>query len=143
MLRAQILGNIGGDATVKTFNDKSYIAFNVAHSEKRNGQEQTQWVSVLKFGDSSSPLFAYLKKGTKVFVEGNLRVKQYADGSGAAQVSVNIDADVIQLCGGQSEGVQQQQRPQAQQPQQPRQQPQQPQQQRQPGYDNGDDLPFN
>lgn len=146
MLRAQIIGNIGGDATIKTFGDKNYIAFNVAHSEKRNGQEHTQWVSVLKYGDNTSPIFNYLKKGVKVFVEGSLAVKQYSDQSGAAQVSVNVNADVIQLCSSQSEGGQQQAQQQAA-PQKPQQRPQQARMvYDQPNHDtndNGDDLPFN
>ena len=145
MLRAQILGNIGGDATVKTFSDKNYIAFNVAHSEKRNGQEHTQWVSVLKYGDSQSPIYPYLKKGVKVFVEGSLAVKQYSDQSGATQVSVNINADVIQLCSSQSDAQPAQQQAA---PQQPRQYTKpQPQQARmvydQPNYEEDDSgLPF-
>lgn len=139
MLRAMILGNIGGDAVIKTFNDKNYIAFNVAHSEKRNGQETTQWVSVLKYGDSQSPIFQYLKKGTKVFVEGNESISTYTDAQGATKVSVNINADMIQLCGGQSE----QHTPQPQPTPQQR-PPQAPPEYNQPNYNSSDtdDLPF-
>ena len=77
MLQIEIIGNIGNDAQVKDFNGKKYIAFNVAHSEKFKNQqgvetERTTWVSVLKPGESG--IVQYLKKGTPVFVRGEMSV---------------------------------------------------------------------
>lgn len=100
MLQVEIIGNIGNDAQVKDFNGKKYIAFNVAHSEKFKNQqgvetERTTWVSVLKPGESA--VAQYLKKGTPVFVRGDLSVKAYKDNAGNWQVGVNCLAREVQL----------------------------------------------
>ena len=100
MLQVEIIGNIGNDAQVKDFNGKKYIAFNVAHSEKFKNQqgvetERTTWVSVLKPGESA--VAQYLKKGTPVFVRGDLSVKAYKDSQHQTQVGVNCLARELQL----------------------------------------------
>ena len=114
MLQIEIIGNIGNDAQVKDFNGKKYIAFNVAHSEKFKNQqgvetERTTWVSVLKPGESA--VAQYLKKGTPVFVRGDLSVKAYKDNAGNWQVGVNCLAREVQLLPGgkrdQNAGTQQ------------------------------------
>lgn len=103
MLQVEIIGNIGNDAQVKDFNGKKYIAFNIAHSEKFKNQqgvetERTTWVSVLKPGESA--VVQYLKKGTPVFVRGDLSVKSYKDNAGNWQVGVNCLAREVQLLPG-------------------------------------------
>ena len=103
MLQVEIIGNIGNDAQVKDFNGKKYIAFNVAHSEKFKNQqgvetERTTWVSVLKPGESA--VAQYLKKGTPVFVRGDLSVKAYQDNAHNWQVGVNCLAREVQLLPG-------------------------------------------
>lgn len=114
MLQVEIIGNIGNDAQVKDFNGKKYIAFNVAHSEKFKNQqgvetERTTWLSVLKPGESA--VAQYLKKGTPVFVRGDLSVKAYKDNDGNWQVGVNCLAREVQLLPGgkrnQNAGTQQ------------------------------------
>lgn len=114
MLQVEIIGNIGNDAQVKDFNGKKYIAFNVAHSDKFKNQqgvetERTTWVSVLKPGESA--VAQYLKKGTPVFVRGDLSVKAYKDNAGNWQVGVNCLAREVQLLPGgkrdQNAGTQQ------------------------------------
>lgn len=114
MLQVEIIGNIGNDAQVKDFKGKKYIAFNVAHSEKFKNQqgvetERTTWVSVLKPGESA--VAQYLKKGTPVFVRGDLSVKAYKDNAGNWQVGVNCLAREVQLLPGgkrdQNAGTQQ------------------------------------
>ena len=114
MLQVEIIGNIGNDAQVKDFNGKKYIAFNVAHSEKFKNQqgvetERTTWVGVLKPGESA--VAQYLKKGTPVFVRGDLSVKAYKDNAGNWQVGVNCLAREVQLLPGgkrdQNAGTQQ------------------------------------
>mgnify|MGYP003571314974 CR=1 FL=1 len=145
MLQVEIIGNIGSDAQVKDFNGKKYIAFNVAHSEKFKNQqgvetERTTWVSVLKPGESA--VAQYLKKGTPVFVRGDLSVKAYQDNAHNWQVGVNCLAREVQLLPGgkrdQNAGTQQEA-------------PAEPanntnvsstQAARETGEDNADDLPF-
>lgn len=112
MLKIEIMGNIGNDAQVKDFNGKKYIAFNVAHSEKfKNAQgvetERTTWISVLYPGES--PIVQYLRKGTGVFVRGDMSVKQFQDSTHNWQVGVNCLAREVQLCPGGKRDQNQQQ----------------------------------
>lgn len=81
MLRLQLIGHLGQDATVNTVNGKSVINFNIADSEKyKNSEgvevEKTTWVSCAYWTDKLN-VSNYLKKGTLVFVEGKPDVKTY------------------------------------------------------------------
>lgn len=110
MLKVDLIGRIGSDATVKNFNGKDFIAFNVAHSEsykdaQGNKHERTAWVSCLKPGNATAPVMAYLKKGTQVFVRGDLSTKAYTNDKGL-QVGLNLRVSELQLLGGRSEAAQ-------------------------------------
>lgn len=75
MLVLEAIGNLGADAIIKDLNGQKYIAFSVAHTESykdSQGQrhERTTWVSCLKYGESQ--VINYLKKGTRVFIRGEL-----------------------------------------------------------------------
>ena len=102
MLQIEVIGNIGNDAEIKDFSGKKYVAFSVAHSERRkdaNGTtvESTTWVSVLWYGDGGG-LTPHLKRGAKVFVRGRMALKQYQDKNGHWQTAANCNASEIQLC---------------------------------------------
>lgn len=106
MLKAEIIGTIGADAEVREFSGKKYVSLSVAcndyaKDQQGNRTETTTWVSVLWYGGGLLP---YLKKGTKVFIRGNLKAKAYTDKQGAAQASININAFEVQLCGFKSDG---------------------------------------
>lgn len=101
MLSVEIIGNLGADAIIKDLNGQKYIAFSVAHTENykdSQGQrrERTTWVSCLKYGES--PVINYLKKGTRVFIRGELSAKTYEAG-GTVQVGINCRVRELQLLG--------------------------------------------
>lgn len=104
MLQLQLIGNLGADAQVKTYDGKEFLSMNVAHSQQfvdRDGvvHKSVQWVSVAT-NYFSRNLVQYLVKGTKVFVQGSLSTKIFKGNDGAQHVGLNINADLIQLCGG-------------------------------------------
>lgn len=118
MLKAELIGNLGNDAEIKEFGGKKYVALSVATAEyakddQGNRADVTTWVNVLWYGEGGG-LFAYLKKGAKVFVRGNLRAKLYADKQGVQQVSINVNASEVQLCGSKMDVSPQQPAPAAQ-----------------------------
>lgn len=81
MLKLQIIGNLGSDAEVKNQDGRSYVSFRVAHTERRtladgSVKDTTQWVSCTLNGDGGK-LLAYLKKGIKVFVQGDADIRLY------------------------------------------------------------------
>lgn len=102
MLVVEIIGNLGADAVIKEFKGQKFISFSVAHTESYTdvqGQkhERTTWVSCLKYGESA--VINYLKKGTRVFLRGELSVKTYEAG-GTVQAGINCKVKELQLLGG-------------------------------------------
>ena len=93
-----IVGNLGKDPEVRNFpNGGKVCNFSVATSETwrdRNSgekQDRTQWhnVSIL-----SEPLVniaeSYLKKGSKVYLEGQLETRKWQDNNGADRYSTEV-----------------------------------------------------
>lgn len=107
MLQLEVIGNLGNDAEIKEFSGKKYVSMNIAHSEKKkDGSENTVWVSVLWYGDGGG-LFQYLKRGCKVFLRGRLVPKAYTDKQNQPQCALNMYANEVNLCGGKQESTRQ------------------------------------
>ena len=93
-----IMGNLGKDPEIRNFPNGGRVCnFSVATSEswrdKNSGekQERTQWhnISIL-----SDPLVniaeRFLKKGSKVYLEGQLETRKWQDNSGSDRYSTEI-----------------------------------------------------
>ena len=82
-----LVGNLGRDPEIRNAQDGTKIAnFSVATSEtwrdKATGErkERTEWHRVVIFNDRLADVAAqYLKKGMKVFVEGQLQTRKWTD----------------------------------------------------------------
>lgn len=103
MIKAEIIGNLGGDAVLKEFGGRTYVSLSVGVNKSvkdtsGNKIEKTVWISVLWSSDGGS-LLQYLKKGTKIFVRGDLDVKEYTDAQGTVRFSINVTARELELCG--------------------------------------------
>lgn len=155
MLKTIVFGNVGNDAEVRaTQTGMSVISFSVAHSEKWKDaqgqqQERTTWVRCSLWRKPEACTIAqYIKKGTKVLVEGQPSVSAWSDQSGNAQAALELRVTNLEL-GGQAQGGGGQASPQPYQSQQTQSAPapkQQPTYQQQyasttPLTDD-DDLPF-
>lgn len=106
MLTINLIGNLGADAQIKESNGRKFLSFNVAHTEKFTQQGQvisrTQWVSVA-MNHYSDKLIPYLVRGAKVYVYGKLNTNIWYDKNKIANVSLNVMADNVELCGLKSE----------------------------------------
>ena len=103
MIKLQIIGNIGSDATVKQLESgKSVIGFSVAHTEKyRKGDQQetkTTWVKCSWFTDRTA-VVPYLKKGTRVWLDGKPEVEMYQDKNGGTQCNLKMIVRECELQG--------------------------------------------
>lgn len=96
-IHANFVGNLGKDCEVKTFGDKQYTCFSVAVSEK----DITQWVSCFKYGINEN-LNKYLKAGTKVFICGELTIKQ-SESNGKTYTNVNANVSSLELISSKQE----------------------------------------
>ena len=108
-----LIGNLGQDPEVKSFQNGGRIAnLRIATSEswkdKNTGErkERTEWHSVVLQSDGLVGVAErYLKKGSKVYIEGSLRTRKWQDQSGndryTTEVSVGMNGVLTMLDGAQ------------------------------------------
>lgn len=108
MLKLQVIGHLGKDATVNNVNGKNVINFSVAHTEKFKDQqgnqtEKTVWVECAKWGETTG-VAPYLKKGTQVYAEGTPEVRTW-ESNGKSGVSLHLRVVSLQLLGSGQQGA--------------------------------------
>lgn len=91
------IGNLGADPEVKSFATGGKVCnFRMACTEKwkdKNGerQERTEWLSVAIFSEGLAGVAErYLRKGSKVYIEGQLRTRKWRDQSGNDRYSTEV-----------------------------------------------------
>lgn len=112
-----IVGNLGKDPEVRTFQNGGKVCnFSVATSEswkdKQTGEkkEKTEWHSIAVFNEGLADVCEkYLRKGSKVYVEGKLQTRKWQDQSGNDRYSTEVvlqgfDAKMEMLDGKQGGG---------------------------------------
>lgn len=111
-----IVGNLGQDPEVKSFQNGGRICnLRIATSEnwkdKATGEkkERTEWHSVVLQSDGLVGVAErYLKKGSKVYIEGSLRTRKWQDQSGndryTTEVSVGVGGVLTMLDGAPGAG---------------------------------------
>lgn len=163
-----LVGNLGGDPEVRYMPSGNAVtnvtlATSESWKDKQTGQmqERTEWHRVVFFNRLAEIAGEYLRKGSKVYVEGSLRTRKWQGQDGQDRFTTEIVASEMQMldsrggagdAGGYSSqpdpmgyGQPQQQQAPRRQPaqQQPAQQSQQAPQQPAPGFDDfDDDIPF-
>lgn len=93
-----LVGNLGQDPEVRSFqNGGKVVNLRIATSEAwkdRNSgerQERTQWHSVAIFSEPLAKIAEqYLKKGSKVYIEGQLETRKWQDQSGQDRYSTEV-----------------------------------------------------
>ncbi len=86
--KVMLIGNLGADPEIKYSASGTPIAsFNIATSDNRKNkdgewEDRTEWHKVVMFGRQAEVCKDYLKKGSKIFVEGRLQTRSWDDQSG-------------------------------------------------------------
>ena len=101
--KVMIIGNLGADPEVKTFQNGGRIAnLRIATSEnwkdKATGErkERTEWHTVVINSDGLVGVAErYLRKGSKVYIEGQLRTRKWQDASGNDRYSTEVSVGGI------------------------------------------------
>ncbi len=111
-----LIGNLGQDPEVKSFQNGGRIAnLRIATSEnwkdKATGErkERTEWHTVVLQSDGLVGVAErYLRKGSKVYIEGSLRTRKWQDASGndrySTEVSVGMNGVLTMLDGAPGAG---------------------------------------
>jgi single-strand DNA-binding protein len=100
--KVSIIGNLGRDPEMRyTPNGRPVTEFSVAVNQSTKNQqtgewvEATDWFRVTVWGDRAERTAEQLRKGTRVFVEGRFRTREYEARDGQKRVSLEITADSV------------------------------------------------
>ncbi|MBR0653585.1 single-stranded DNA-binding protein [Plastoroseomonas arctica] len=113
--KAIILGRLGKDPEVRNFqNGGKVVSLRIATSERYkdregNQQEKTEWHAVSIFNEKLGEIAEkYLKKGSEVYIEGQIETRKWQDQTGADRYSTEIVLrqfrGELSLIGGRSGG---------------------------------------
>jgi len=99
-----LIGNLGKDPEVRYMPNGNAVAnITLATSEswkdKSSGeqQEKTEWHRVVMFRRLGEIAGEYLKKGSKVYIEGKLQTRKWQDNSGNDRYTTEIVANEMQM----------------------------------------------
>ncbi len=104
-----LIGNLGQDPEVRFTPSGTAVAnLNLATSDtwmdRQSGQrqERTEWHRVVLFNKTAEIAQQYLKKGSKVYIEGRLQTRKWQDQNGQDRYSTEIVANDMQMLDGRS-----------------------------------------
>ena len=99
-----LIGNLGSDPEVRYMPSGGAVAnLSLATSEswrdKQTGEQQdrTEWHRVVCFGRLGEIAGEYLKKGSKIYIEGRLQTRKWQDQNGQDRYSTEIVANDMQM----------------------------------------------
>ena len=93
-----LIGNLGRDPAVRRMpSGEAVVSFSIATTEnwrdKASGErkERTEWHNIVVFNENLGKIAEqYLKKGSKVYVEGQLQTRKWADKDGAEKYTTEV-----------------------------------------------------
>ena len=103
MLKATIIGNLGNDPDMRyAASGSPMLRFNVASNYRTRTpegeyQDKTEWVRVTVTGNRAETLSQYLKKGSRVYVEGRLEARPWTDQQGQVRAGLEVLANEVQF----------------------------------------------
>jgi single-strand DNA-binding protein len=108
--KAIIVGNLGADPEVRYTQAGSQVAtFNVATTERwrdKDGsmQESTEWHRVVAWAKLAEICGEYLRKGSKVYIEGRIQTRKWQDQNGNDRYTTEIIAREMKMLDSRSTG---------------------------------------
>ena len=108
--KAMLIGNLGQDPETRYTQDGTCVCnIRLATTERfkdRNGQQQerTEWHRVVLWGKLGEIANQYLKKGSRVFIEGRIETRKWQDKEGQDRYTTEIRASEMKMLGGGNRG---------------------------------------
>jgi single-strand DNA-binding protein len=100
--KIQIIGNLGRDPELRyTPNGRPVASFTVAVNQSRKDPksgdwiESTDWFRVDVWGDRGERVAETLRKGSRVFVDGRFKTREYETNDGQKRISLDVTADTV------------------------------------------------
>ena len=88
-----LIGNLGKDTEIRRTQDGRPIATSESWRDKASGErkERTEWHNIVIFNENLGKVAEqYLKKGAKVYIEGQLQTRQWEDQSGQKRYATEV-----------------------------------------------------
>ena len=110
MLKAVLIGNLGGDAELRYApSGQAFLRFTVASNYRARDpqgewQDRTEWLRVTVFGRRAEALAPYLRKGAKVYVDGRLEARPWTDQQHQPRAGLEVMADEVQFTNTRADG---------------------------------------
>lgn len=99
-----LIGNLGADPEVRYMPNGSAVAnvslaTSTAWRDKQSGEllERTEWHRVAFFNRLAEIVGEYLRKGSKIYIEGSLRTRKWQDKNGVDRYTTEIVANEMQM----------------------------------------------
>lgn len=106
-----LVGNVGKDPEVKYLDNGVAVAnFSLATSEtynNKNGEKvtQTEWHNIVAWRKLAEITETYIKKGMQIYIEGQIRTRNWEDKEGVKRYTTEIFASTIQMLGRKAENA--------------------------------------
>jgi single-strand DNA-binding protein len=107
-----LLGNVGKDPEIRSTGGGTMVAnFTLATSDRQkdaqgNWQDRTEWHNLVAFQRTAEIVRDYVKKGTKLYVEGKIQTRSWDDKeSGQKRYRTEIIVNDLSLLSGRDEGA--------------------------------------
>jgi single-strand DNA-binding protein len=105
--RCEFIGRLGADVDIRyTVQGRAVANFNIAVGRKwkdkqtNENVESTEWIRIVAFNRLAEICSEYLKKGSQIFVSGELKTRKWQDKSGQDHLTTEIVAHEMQMFGG-------------------------------------------
>ncbi|MBN2682165.1 MAG: single-stranded DNA-binding protein [Bacteroidales bacterium] len=107
--RVQLIGNLGSDPEIKSFEkDRKMARINLAVNESYKDNDgktikETHWHNLVAWGKTAELAEKFLKKGKEVAVEGKLVTRSYEDKEGVKKYVTEVNVSEILFLGSNKE----------------------------------------
>jgi len=101
--KIMLIGNLGRDPELSyTPSGKAIAKFSLAVSRRRRDEsgeqrEETQWFNVVAWERLAETCNNYLKKGSKVYIEGRMTSRKYTDKDGVERTAWEVTATDMEM----------------------------------------------
>jgi single-strand DNA-binding protein len=92
-------GRLGQDPELKLIGETPLLEVNVANNVGFGEKKSTNWFRCSIWGKQASSLSTMLKKGSEVFICGELKLGEYTNKEGATKTSVDVRVSSLDFCG--------------------------------------------
>ncbi len=103
-----IIGNVGKDPEIRNAGSSKVANFSVATTERYNDkqgqrQEKTDWHNIVIWGRLAEIVEQYVRKGTKLYLEGKITTRSWDNAEGQKQYRTELVCSQMTMLGGKQD----------------------------------------